>query len=186
MKKTKHKRYQPDGYIGEINKVNNTVIYYNPFKFEAIGFTGRSNKPFFYNFYGSWDLMMDAIEYHIGKIEEKAERKARQKALDAWEAKELLEETLPGDIFVSSWGYEQTNIDYYQVTTVGRKLIWFAKIDKKVVGDAGFMSEHVMPVKDSFCGEPFRKAIKSGYISLSSYSGMDKWKGQKMTQSHYA
>jgi hypothetical protein len=181
----KHERFQPEGYIMEIKEVNNTIIYYHPTKFEAIGFTGRSNKPFFYNFYGTWDLMIENIEYHIKNVRDKAERKARRKALDEWEAKELLEETKPGDIFVSSWGYDQTNIDFYQVVKVSGKSIIFRPIEQIHVRDTGFMSEAVIAKKNAFTGDSFRKVVKSSYISHKC-GLLEKWNGKEEHQSHYA
>ncbi|MCR6574331.1 hypothetical protein [Campylobacter insulaenigrae] len=37
-----------------------------------------------------------------------------------------------GDLFYSSWGYEQTNIDFYQVIATSKKTIWMAKIEANV------------------------------------------------------
>ena len=39
-----------------------------------------------------------------------------------------------GDILYSSWGYDQTNIDFYQVTAVGVHSVKIREIEQKVVG----------------------------------------------------
>lgn len=55
-----------------------------------------------------------------------------------------------GDVFYDSWGYEQTNIDFYQVVGLrGETQIILRPIHS--AGRAiGFCSEMIKPVKDSF------------------------------------
>jgi len=64
----------------------------------------------------------------------------------------------PGDIFYTSWGYEQTNIDFYQIISVKNKTATICKIgsDRKYTGP---MCGECSPVKDKFVGEPFQKRI---------------------------
>ena len=40
-----------------------------------------------------------------------------------------------GDVFVESWGYDQTNVDFYQVTRVMPKSVEIRAIHGKTVGD---------------------------------------------------
>lgn len=70
-----------------------------------------------------------------------------------------------GDVFCESWGYEQTNIDFWQVTELkGTTQIVLKAISKEVVRDCGFCSCMVRPVKDSFtshyAGEEIRRTVK--------------------------
>ncbi len=56
-----------------------------------------------------------------------------------------------GDLFSMSWGYDQTNVNYFQVTRVTAKGCYVREIGaKSVPGTQGFMSETVRPVKDNF------------------------------------
>lgn len=70
-----------------------------------------------------------------------------------------------GDVFFESWGYEQTNIDFWQVVELkGTTQIVLKAINKEVVRDCGFRSCMVRPVKDSFtshyAGEEIRRTVK--------------------------
>ena len=57
----------------------------------------------------------------------------------------------PGDLFEMSWGYDQTNVNYFQVTRVSEKGVWVREIGaKSVPGTQGFMCETVTPVKNNF------------------------------------
>ena len=75
-----------------------------------------------------------------------------------------------GDIFHLSWGYNQTNVNFFQVTRISAKGVFVREIGYVAVpGSEGFMSQNVLPVKDSFLkdsqwcckrGLPFEKNIE--------------------------
>jgi hypothetical protein len=50
-----------------------------------------------------------------------------------------------GDFFVSSWGYDQTNIDFYKVVAVTPKGVKVQKWSKAVVSGHGAPQEYVVP-----------------------------------------
>lgn len=73
-----------------------------------------------------------------------------------------------GDIFVSSWGYSMTLVDFYQVTKVSKtgKSVNVRKLASKVV--SGNINSpqggYVTPIKDRFEGEELRnKRLKADY-----------------------
>lgn len=58
-----------------------------------------------------------------------------------------------GDIFVNSWGYDQTNVDAYQVIRLTPKKMVLREIATQPVPETdGFMCCNVVPVKDKFTG----------------------------------
>jgi hypothetical protein len=97
-----------------------------------------------------------------------------------------MNETLPpqvGDIYVNSWGFEQTNIDPYQVVRVLPKTMELRKIAKRAIPDTqGFMCQYVVPVKDSFTGEGafrVRTGGKSPEGFCLNYGYASKWDGEQ-------
>lgn len=50
-----------------------------------------------------------------------------------------------GDFFVSSWGYDQTNVDFYKVVGLTPKGVKVQQWTSAVVGGAGGPSESVVP-----------------------------------------
>lgn len=61
-----------------------------------------------------------------------------------------------GDVLRSSWGYEQTNIDYYQVTKViGTQMVEIREIGQQRQ-ETGFMTGDCAPVLNSFKSAPKR------------------------------
>jgi hypothetical protein len=100
-----------------------------------------------------------------------------------------------GDIFVSSWGYEQTNVDFYRVVEPAAygKFAKLQKIAKKMVDSSGYssMAGKCVADLDSPGGEIFSKKVlgqKYGAPSFkfSSYSYASKWDGREKYVSWYA
>jgi hypothetical protein len=92
-----------------------------------------------------------------------------------------------GDIMVSSWGYEQTNVDFYQVTKTTLKSVWVREISKLkgVEGDSS-MAGKVMPIKDDFKGPEKRFLVNEYGIRIESYASAKKWDGKPQYFSDYA
>lgn len=98
-----------------------------------------------------------------------------------------------GDVLVSSWGYEQTNIDFYQVVgfTKSGKSVRLIAIESEQVEVTGFMTEKVRPCPGCPVegAKSFTKRIPADgtdYISLSSYSFARKVDRDTYTATHYA
>ncbi|MFA5448854.1 MAG: hypothetical protein WC292_00210 [Clostridia bacterium] len=73
-----------------------------------------------------------------------------------------------GDIFVYTWGYEQTNVDFYQVIKVTKKTVTILPIKTKGIYNYGTMTGNKTPIKNSFTenDKPIRK---------KPYLFMDEW-----------
>lgn len=65
-----------------------------------------------------------------------------------------------GDVFVSSWGYEQTNVTFYQVISLhGKKTVTVRRISAESEY-TGSMTGFKTPVLNDFTGEGFKRQIK--------------------------
>ncbi|HAJ5153350.1 TPA: hypothetical protein HLZ50_25670 [Escherichia coli] len=72
-----------------------------------------------------------------------------------------------GDVFVSSWGYEQTNVNFYQVISVhGKKTVTVQEI-RASVHRTHSMSGYKTPLLNDFCGEPLKRRVRDYYSSLA-------------------
>lgn len=97
----------------------------------------------------------------------------------------------PGDIFYNSWGYEQTNIDFYQVVSTTAKTITLRKI-KGITEDynAHHMTGTKKAAKDSFCSsETIRKTpyLFGGEWCVNfEYGAGAQWDGRPLNFSCYA
>ena len=96
-----------------------------------------------------------------------------------------------GDIFYHSWGYDQTNIDFYQVVSVTAKTISIRRI---VAGEADYddyqMTGHKVAIKDRFAGD--KVLVKTPHLFAGEwrlnfeYGSGGLWDGKPMDFSRYA
>ena len=115
----------------------------------------------------------------------KAEKLAANKAVDAADFYKI------GDIIYDSWGWEQTNIDWYQVVGVTARKIRVRRIHGTSHQREGFssMSAFTEPVKDAFVDshDKFDLLVKAGGdLASRSYHCYRKWDGQPKYYSWYA
>lgn len=127
-------------------------------RYYAIGFAGKAQKPLFHEQYQSESSRKRAVEEYIESrrrllvMKEKAREEKR-----GWQHNVQV-----GDIFYTSWGYDQTNIDFYEVVDVRGSIIVVREIDSVVVS-SGAGSESVMAEPGDFIGPPTRvKVQKAG------------------------
>jgi hypothetical protein len=97
-----------------------------------------------------------------------------------------------GSIFSCSWGYDQTNQEFYQVTRMTPKGVYVREIGAKTVpGSEGMMCQNVVAVKDSFVNKPesFHRLNLTTYkpaFRISSYQTAFLWDGKPKYNSWYA
>jgi len=94
-----------------------------------------------------------------------------------------------GDIFVNSWGYDQTNIDFYQVVAItsSGKSVKVRPIGQKTK-ETGFMSGETVPLKGKFTGpaQTKRVGLSNGEPYLpSKYGWTSLWDGKPQFISWY-
>lgn len=135
------------------------VVYLsNDGKPSAMGFYGKADKPSF-NFIfrdearrakhvSEWFDSMAALE--AGRLANRAAKKAFVHSLKV------------GDILHTSWGYDQTNVEFFQVTAlVGKAMVEIRELAQESE-ETGFMTGQCVPVANKFCGEPLRKRVLEG------------------------
>ena len=87
-----------------------------------------------------------------------------------------------GSILCCTWGYGQTNIDYYEVVALcGKTMIKVRPIAKRATSDHGVAHYKVEPIPGSFIGESFRRKVKTygsiTGIEISSFQWGSVWSG---------
>lgn len=113
----------------------------------------------------------------------------------------------PGDIFYSSWGYDQTNIDFYKIVRATDKTVWIQEIEKEYIKQVGWAHYDVKPsdkvkiyshnVRDkegNIIGNKEveapvikRKLNSSGdytYVKISSFEFANPWDRESIMETH--
>jgi hypothetical protein len=99
--------------------------------------------------------MEEREAYIAGVVKDYENAQARKAEYRAERATGDLTLANPGVIFCYSWGYEQTNVEYYQVIARHGQLVTLREIGcESVPGSAGPMSDSVRPLKDAFVVAP--------------------------------
>lgn len=146
------------------------------------------------------------INYYFNNIEERAKfikkvmknyddqqaQKAKWRAERKGSAELVAETVKVGDIFHFSWGYEQTNNDFYEVTKVKGYYITIQALAQKSSTKEGYssMSDFREPIPGKYLDKkPLTKKVQfSGgkpYITMASYGWCSKWDGKPAYNSWY-
>lgn len=127
-------------------------------KFSAIGFRRKSLKPAFRHWFPTQERRAEFVANWITQSmgdNEKYSRKAR--ALEV------------GDVLVASWGYEQTNIDYYIVQELyGKTGVIIAEIGSQRVGTDS-MQGKTIPDPSRVIGESMRRVADGNGVKINSH-----------------
>lgn len=97
-----------------------------------------------------------------------------------------------GDILYSSWGYDQTNIDFYAVTQIcGKKKVIIVKVGSKVV-ETNTYEDKVVP-DTSVVGDVMSKMVNqfdfhitdADYVRINDCQTATKWDGKPLAQTAF-
>jgi len=157
----------------------------------GVAFVGKSLKP-------SWRfLFRSEAEFDRRVLLTVESRRARKKVVRERKVQAMPEEMpVVGQVFDRSWGYDQTNVDFYEVLSVSPsgKTVKAAKITKQILGTspAGGPSDSVVALPTRFggrtVGPTFLAHVRRGYrgqsmITLGRGNEGDHatlWDGQPM------
>ncbi len=177
-KKLEAKRYIPS--VLEYNRVVESekplyCIYVSDKNLMTMAFTGKKGKHTSY--YSHTDK--EKMEKFISNAVESNKRHQADK--DEWKTKRKKETQAElanvkiGDIYHASWGYEQTNNNFWQVTDIKKSMLTLKPIGSTIVEDSesSWGSNIVTPIKDGFLAgkryEPVRKRLTGNSIRFESY-----------------
>lgn len=119
----------------------------------AMAFGGKRSKPdWHYSFRDQARLDTKVAETLAGFMAWQ-DRKAKEKA-----QRLAPHDVKVGDLFRCSWGYDQTNIDYYECTAVSGQMIELTPIAQESE-ETGFMQGECVPLPGAYIGKPMRKKV---------------------------
>lgn len=120
-------------------------------RFYIMGFCGKALKHSFYYCFDSETKMTEFLNRWANSKYKRLANKEQEKQAKKERLNGLIDNIEIGAIFRSSWGYEQTNVDYFQVVgKKGKSTILVREIESKIVEQGRNYSGEVVPVKDAF------------------------------------
>lgn len=153
-------------------------------KLGAVGFHGRAQKPDFHYTFNKPEALarylkdyLDGRRYHVARELERREQ-----------AKAFQHKVRVGDIFRTCWGYDQTNVEFFQVVEIKGKhaiLREVACASETIGGGA----DRVVPQTGAFLepttdnpafagydrGRPIRRLIQDGRIRIDHVRTASPW-----------
>jgi hypothetical protein len=175
-------RYIPKGSKPVTVKGVDAIVYVNGLS--AIAYHGKSNKKDFYIRFPNEGYRDKYIaDYFDGR----KEREAAKAKMAAERSKP--NELKVGDILSNVWGWEQTNVDFFQVIESKGQTVKIREIGQELQVDdtKGAMSGYVTPIKDQFTDKPvLTKRVIFGKNVSSKYGCFGLWDGRPERCSWYA
>lgn len=144
-------------------------------RYGAVVFAGKAQKPL-------WHYMYPTEARRDEKIAEtiKARRGIRKrKETEAAAKKAYRHDHKVGDIFDTSWGYDQTNVEFFQVVEVKGSDLIVREIAQRGIGNPGgsSMSDRVVGIPGQFIGKPIRiRPTHGGGVKIEGHYA-SKWDG---------
>lgn len=185
-----HRReyYTPQGAQLQDAKGTDAAIYFyeQAGRIYSIGFHGKAQKPdFHHNWRSPADRQRHADSFIAGR-QRRAEYRAELRAQDR--KPHTLE---PGRILRSSWGYEQTNVNFYIVTrVVGPHTVELQEIGLSTVPDketGSSMADYVVADPETSRGEILKRRANAGNcVRIDDVKTASPWEGRPCYRSWYA
>jgi hypothetical protein len=162
-------RYIPEGSTPYARKGVDAIVYWyttRAGKLAAIAYHGKSAKSDWHYCFRSEGERQAKSDQHLHNISGHAERmKERQEKRKAF--RHVLK---VGDVLKASWGYDQTNIDYYEVTAVVSGHTVEVQEIGSISRETGWLQGDCVPSPGRFIGAPERKRVLEGNcIKFKSY-----------------
>jgi hypothetical protein len=161
----------------------------------GIAFQGSSQKPLWYNRFRNEDEMQTHIDNTVAKrlehFQAKSERAGERKSAGARPNPFTV-----GDILVSSWGYDQTNVTFYAVTKATARTVELVILLNRVVERHPLYGAKVVPEHPTL-GRQLRRwgttrnlrktvSFEGGRpsVAVAHYNRAYLWDGKPKTQTY--
>lgn len=180
---TQQKRIIPQNYVEFNNPVEIDLEFYwnnNNEKPVAICFSKKAKKPSWHYRFKDFAQFQKTINDTVNN------RLAHKKTVEERRQKRFAPHSLSvGDYLYCSWGYDQTNIDFYKVTKlIGKNKIQVVSCKNKIsYSSPASQSDYVVP-GDDIIGSEQNYIVNSQYNSIRVYSfaSAKKWDGNATRQ----
>ncbi len=191
------KRYIPENSNEMIFDNVNAVVYTREIAnaFYAIGYSGKRGKHDFHYKFKNNENMQKYISEWVARLEEIKSYKGKVQEEKKIKRANFKHELKVGDILYTSWGYDQTNIDFYQIVElIGKSTAKIRQIGEKIVGNeqGHSMSATKIAIKDAFLPneKEMTKRICQLYtndacIRISSFETAFIWDGRPKNYNWY-
>jgi hypothetical protein len=167
--------YIPKGSVKVADKGSDAVAYVrsymfvpsNKLRWQIVIFWGKQNKPIENATYRSEAEAQKRIAECFDSRRKTDEFKKSLRE----ERKAFVNDYKVGDMLYTSWGYDQTNVEFFQVVRSDGKSVWLRAIGGES-NEKGYMTGDCSPTKDSFLTRSCVNVDNSPFRRLAQRHGV--------------
>jgi hypothetical protein len=151
----------------------------------ALGFYGRRQKPDFNLRFKSLEERDNYISRYFDGLAHMEKMKNERRSERSAAAKKFAESLKPGTILYDTWGYDQTQVEFYKVLEVKGNKVKIVELAEIREGEmTSWASDRVIPGAES--GTPIWKTVRGCGIKIDSCVYLTLWDGKPLHRSWYA
>lgn len=116
------------------------------------------------------EQMLQFVNEQYNNLLKSEQNKLVRKQEEKLRKEKDFKEVKVGDIFLCSWGYEQTNVDFYKLISLKGKKGVFQEVGYEEVEQTSWCSANVKVNPDNLVGEPFTKMLNGDSFKKYSFA----------------
>lgn len=152
-------------------------------KYVLLAFRGRKQKAWLWRgFPSESDIQKYINNYLYKEMKDQVDYETKKGVID--------NPVYEGNILYATWGYEQTNVNFYEVITVKGKMVIIRELEKNIKPSSHSSMAGTATPKSKYVGLPMKKKmIRSGngtVIKISDRIYAHKWDGNPKSISWWA
>lgn len=179
----KFPRYIPENSTAVEHTHGVVYAYTQGQRLFAIAYRGKRAKPDWHFRFRNEERRDQRTKEFFASLDAHAQYKAEQR-----KQRQQPHSLVVGDVIYNSWGYDQTNIDFYEVVKTSANFVWLQPIFRDVE-ETGFMCGQTTAIPGSCHGEVTQHRV-TVYKDCNSvhfeYGAGSKWDGKPKYCSWYA
>ena len=173
--------YIPKGGVRVADKKSTAVCYMigkNDYHV-VMGFAGKRQKPDFHYRFTTLEKAQAYVAKFFTDVQAAEDYKTEAKQRETDRLAKMRDKVKVGDIYYTSWGYDQTNIDFYQVVNRTAATVEVVKIGKNCV-DSMTGVDMVVPDPNPMVkwGDTIKRKINTTGFKIASYAYAYPWDGE--------
>ncbi len=133
------------------------AVYVDRARLRGMAYRGRATRPTWNYLFASEDQMAQTIDQFFAGLA--AHEEVKRKRVEARRA--YVPALKPRDVLHTHWGYEQTNVEFFEVLAVKGKRVTLREIARSVE-ETGYMCGLARPIRGAYVGEPFTRTAQPG------------------------
>ena len=165
-------RYRPTGWACVRAADGTSAVYYGELRGQAgaIAYRGKAIKRAWFHLFRTEESRAATVQKFLESLTAAAGHRVKRQA-----EKKAFAHTLEiGDVLECTWGYDQTNVDHFEVTRKSARCVWIRKIGGQS-SSTGWLTGECVPSPGKYIGEETKHVVQEGNrVRIYSFASATK------------